>query len=326
MKNELTPKISSTPSLLSKSYRAAQDFRRDQAWAELASISVGQALAYWLETLGGYTRRNYYSGFKALAALGLFDADLSLQDFALINQENRVDEIKHLGNWSEATKQARAAAYIGFTGYLQRRTQGLISKAIANREGGQQTFFKVRHKVKTEALSEAQTQAFFAALAQLNPRDALLAKMILQGGKRKGEVLGLMIEQIDFERRMVRFLQSKTKGLIKETHITYPVHLMQELISYLKGRKQGPVFITRNGRPLAATQLDRNFAKAGELAGIPFRVSPHVLRVTLVTRLKERKVQDSDIIKITGHASPVQLLAYDKSDLADNASSRFDFV
>lgn len=325
--DDLIPKFSPpSEGSLQSSFRAAQEHRQDRLWQDLGRISVGEALGHWLEGLGGHTAKNYLCGFKGLAQNGLFDPTLTLQQFALVNHEERVDEVKLLGQWSEATKQARAAAYIAFTAYLQRRTKGLISKAISNREGGQKTFFRVREKVKTEALSEAQTVEFFKVLGQINERDCLIAKLILQGGKRKGEVLELNIERIDFSRNLIRFRQTKTKGLVKETHVTYPAHLMAQLREYLDGRQSGLCFITRNGRALAPNQLDRNFAKAGELAGIPFRVSPHVLRVTLVTRLKERRVQDSDIIKITGHASPVQLLAYDKSDLADNASAQFDFV
>ena len=100
---------------------------------------------------------------------------------------------------------------------------------------------------------------------------------------------------------------------------------MAELTDYIDGRR-GLVFVTKNGNQIAPFQIDRNFLKAGEQAGIPFRMTPHVLRVTLVTRLKELKVQDSDIMKITGHATPAQLVAYDRSDPADNASSRYSFI
>ncbi|OGH01223.1 MAG: hypothetical protein A2600_03795 [Candidatus Lambdaproteobacteria bacterium RIFOXYD1_FULL_56_27] len=324
---DLTPKIPSpNRGFLSKSYQAAQEYKRDRLWQELSKMTVAQAAEAWLLGLGTYTKRNYLCGFRALAALGILDPELTLQEFSLVNHESRVDQIKLLPNWAESTKQARAAAYIGFTAFLQRRTQGLIVKALSNREGASKTFFKVREKVKTNPLSEVQTKQFLTALGQLNPRDQLVAKLILQGGKRKGEVLGLKIEQINFESRVIRFRQSKTKGVEKETWITYPQSVLNELLAYLNGRTKGVCFVTRNGLPLAANQLDRNFLKAGALAGVPFPVTPHVLRVTLVTRLKELKVQDSDIIKITGHASPVQLLAYDRTDPADNASTRFSLV
>ncbi len=307
------------------SYQEAIGQQREQHWQDLAQVQVGQALEFWLRQLKPHTLRSYKTAFAMLAQKGMVEFKLSLQQFALLNHERVIDEVKALPVWSEATKQARAAAYISFTAFLQRRTQGLVRKALANREGSLQTFFKVRDKVKTNPLTELQTKEFFLALAKINPRDALIAKLLLQGGKRKGEVLALKREEIDFAQNRIRFGQSKTKGVIKETIITYPPALMQELNNYL-GERPGLCFVTKQGKPLAPTQLDRNFLLAGRRAGIPFRVTPHCLRVTLVTRLKERQVQDSDILKITGHASPVQLLAYDRSDQANNASARFQFV
>ncbi|OGG93277.1 MAG: hypothetical protein A2527_13605 [Candidatus Lambdaproteobacteria bacterium RIFOXYD2_FULL_50_16] len=306
--------------------QVAQETKREKTWVSMGQVPLAEALEAWLYNLAPLTAKSYRAGFKALEQRGIVSFDENLQRFSLLNHELKVDQIKAEPGWSEATRQARAAAYISFTGFLQRRTAGLITKAQSNREGANKTFFKIREKVKTPALDPEQTKAFFSALDQLNPRDGLIGKLILQGGKRKGEVLGVLIEQIDYKNNRISFVQSKTKGMIKETIITYPAFLMAELQTYIAGRKQGLCFISQNGRRLAPNQIDRNFKKAGALAGIPFVVSPHVLRVTLVTRLKEYKVQDSDIIKITGHASPVQLLAYDKTNPADNASARFNLV
>jgi len=308
-----------------ESYAEAVAKQHEQQWAQLSSISVGDALDAWFETLSFHTERSYRSGFKSLAQKGMLEPNQSLQQFTLVNHEAKIDDIKLIGQWSEATRQARAAAYIGFTAFLQRRTKGLIHKALSNREGSNKTFFKVRDKVKTNYLNELEVADFFKHLQELNPRDALIAKLILQGGKRKGEVLGLFIDQINFRERIIRFRQSKTKGAVKETWITYPQNILNQLTEYLDDRRKGLCFVTKNGRQISPNQLDRNFIKAGQIAGIPFAVTPHVLRVTLVTKLKGMNVQDSDIIKITGHASPVQLAAYDRRDLSDNASQKFSF-
>jgi len=323
--HQLTPNSPFPENTGTESYQEVLSRQKDQQWQQLANITAGQALEAWLQSLSHYTEKSYRSGFRLLAERSVFDPNLSLQEFSLVNHEAKVDDIKLSPHWSEATRQARAAAYIGFTAFLQRRTQGLIHKAISNREGANKTFFKVRDKVKTNYLNELEVAEFFKHLESLNQRDALIAKLILQGGKRKGEVLSLLIEQIDFRQRLIRFKQSKTKGAEKETWITYPESVMTELKNYLTDRIKGLCFVTRNNRQISPNQLDRNFIKAGEIAGIPFPVTPHVLRVTLVTKLKGLDIQDSDIIKITGHASPVQLLAYDRRDPADNASKQFSF-
>ena len=40
-------------------------------------------------------------------------------------------------------------------------------------------------------------------------------------------------------------------------------------------------------------QLNMTFAKAGRASGIPFKVSPHVLRASAVTYLKQQGFQDA---------------------------------
>ncbi len=306
-------------------YQQARSSLNESIWNQLAEINLEEALEKWLSGLGKNTRINYQTAFKKLKERDLVNPALSIQGFSLVNHEVIVDEIKLAKGWSEATKQARAAAYISFTGFLQRRTQGIVRKAVTNKEGANKTFFKIREKVTTNALNQAQTRRFLHELEALNKRDALVAKLMLQGGKRKTEVLSLQITDIDFNNRQISFIQSKTRGMSKKTMVNYPDHIMQELMEYTINRK-GYVFITRNHKPLAVNQIDRNFVKAGIKAGISFRVTPHVLRVTLVTRLKELQVQDTDIMKITGHANPGQLASYDKSDMGNNASLYHHFV
>lgn len=301
------------------SYKDTLEKKFENIWEQLQSVPVSKALSFWLETLPDLTRVNYGSGFKMLAERGLVKLELNLQSFSLINHETIIDEIKLAKGWSEASRQARAAAYISFTGFLQRRTQGLIRKAVSNKEGTHKTFFKVREKVKTEPMTSEQTKQFIYSIEKLNMRDALIAKLILHGGKRKNEVLELQTTSIDFFNKRITYRQSKTKGVERKTIINYPTEVMEDLKQYLNNRS-GLVFITRNGNKIAAYQIDRNFIKAGKMAGIPFKITPHVLRVTLVTRLKEMKVQDTDIMKITGHANPAQLSSYDKSDMWENAT------
>ena len=299
--------------------------KRETAWIRLGEISVKRALEAWYHTLSPHTRKNYRSGMNRLISMGFLNVEATLQQFSLVNHEAKVDEIKLVNFWSEATRQARAAGYISFTSFLHRRTQGIVTRALPSKEGSNRTFFKVRDKVKTPALSKEQTKRFLHELGKINYRDCLIAKVTLQGGKRKGEVLALRREDIHFAENCISFDQSKTRGVLKQSVISYPPELMQELACYL-GERNGLVFVTRNIKKVCCYQLNRTFAKAGQLANIPFHVTPHVLRVTLVTRLKELHVQDTDIMKITGHASPAQLASYDKSDIAENATRHHHFV
>lgn len=308
-----------------ESFEQAKKLREELVWQQLDKVTVEEAIVYWLTTLGAKTRINYQSGMRKLAGLGLIDPSVNLQEFALLNHDTVIDKIKIIPEWSECSRQARAACYISFTRFLNRRTQGIIDRARPNREGTGKTFFRVYEKVKTSAMTQAQWIKFLDALEAINPREALIAKIILQGGKRISEVLSLKVEQIDFERRKIIFKQSKTKGLNKETIITYPESVVAKLRAYI-GERIGFVFISRFGKPVDLRWVAAIFAKAGKQAGIPFKITPHVLRASTVTYLKMQGFADSDIMKITGHANSGMVHAYDKSSREDNPSEKIWLV
>jgi integrase len=307
------------------SYEEAQLIRTQAVWERLEQTTVDEAVNEWLKTLSEKTRINYASGIRMLTERGLINPMVSLQAFALYNHEAIIDRIKLVFDWSECTRQARAACYISFTTFLSRRMQGLIKKAIPSKEGTNKTFYRVREKVKSHAMTQAQWLAFLVALEEINLRDCLIAKLILQGGKRINEVLSLQTEQIDWEQNEITFKQSKTKGMSKETVITYPSSVMIALRNYL-GERKGWVFVTSSLRPVMINQLASTFKRAGEQAGIPFKVTPHVLRASAVTFLKQQGFSDSDIMGITGHASSQMIYAYDKSSRANNASKKVSLV
>ena len=73
-------------------------------------------------------------------------------------------------------------------------------------------------------------------------------------------------------------------------------------------------------------QVAVTFAKAGKEAGIPFKITPHVLRASAVTYLKQQGFHDSDIMRVTGHATSEMVYAYDKSARSDNASKKVNLI
>ncbi len=119
--------------------------------------------------------------------------------------------------------------------------------------------------------------SFLEELDRINHRDCLIAKTILQGAKRKSEVLGLTIDRIDWDLKQISVKQKKTGGRVQLTVITYPVDFMEQLLTYLDGKTEGLVFITNTNSEVRPTQISRTFKQAGEKAGIPFKITPHVI-------------------------------------------------
>jgi len=303
----------------------AKSLQSEIIWQKMRGLPLSLAVEGWLETLAERTRINYRSGLHKLEEAGIINLDVSMQAFSLVNHDASVDSIKQLPV-KETTRQARAALYISLTRYLSRRFRGVIAKAMPCREGSAKTFFRVHEKITTSAMDLKQWTEFFIELEKINSRDCLIGKIVLQGAKRIREVLGLHIEQIDWQKREITFSQSKTRGMVKQTVITYPESIMQQLRDLIGDRTDGHVFLSRKGNPITLNQLANTFAKAGVSAGIPFKITPHVLRASAVTYLKQQGFADSDIIKITGHASGEMVRAYDKSERADNPTKRVNLV
>jgi integrase len=317
--------LQSTKNNSIQSFEEAKSMKDRIVWNRLEALPVDCLLIEWFETLSERTRINYKSGICKIIESGLLNPFASLQAFSMINHDSIIDQIKQLPNMKETSKQARAATYISFTRFLSRKFPAIFKKAMPSREGTSKTFYRVHEKVVTEAMNQAQWTSFFSALEKINCRDCLIAKVTLQGGKRIREVLGLRVDQIDWEKREISFNQSKTKGVIKQTVITYPESIMRALKDYI-GNRQGFVFISRHGTPVILNQVANTFSRAGKLAGTPFKITPHVLRASAVTYLKQQGFSDSDIQKVTGHASSEMVNAYDKSSRADNASKKVSLI
>jgi integrase/recombinase XerD len=111
----------------------------------------------------------------------------------------------------------------------------------------------------------------------------------------------------------------------KSTVVTYPQSVLDKLKAYI-GERSGIVFVTRSGKPVIITRLAQTFSKAGKAAQIPFKVTPHVLRTSTVTYLKQQGFQDTDIMKVTGHASAAMVCAYDKTAQETNATEKVQLV
>ena len=307
------------------SFEQAKSLRDEAVWQQLQDVSVGFSLEEWLKTLAKSTSKDYRYGMKRLVELGLLNTQSNLQVFSLINHDSIIDQIKLIPEWSEASRQARAACYVSFTRFLSRRTQGMINRAVPSREGTAKTFFKVRDKVATNAMDRAQWSRFLEEIDSISFREGLIAKIALQGGKRISEVLGIHTKDISWDEKTISYKQTKTKGTEKFTLITYPEHIMDGLSEYLGGRS-GLVFVTRNGNSISRNNVWTSFVKAGKRAGIPFQVTPHVLRASCVTYLKSQGFADSEIMAITGHASAEMVHAYDKRSIGDNISKNVTLV
>ena len=304
----------------------AVELRDEVLWRTLSNIPLSEAVSQFLVNFGEHTQRSYANSFEAFFKLGILHPTMNLQALSLMNLEGVVDMIRERIKGSEATKQARCASFISFTAFLNRKTSGMIRKAIPSKEKATKTFAKIRNTATTEALSERQWILFIEALKALNYRDHLIAKATLQGAKRIDEVLSSKISQINWDKRTITFKQSKAEALEKTTVISYPENFISELKEYIGNKKEGYIFTTRLDKKVTQQHIYRSFVLTGIRAGLSIKVTPHTLRATGITMLASKGFSTDQILKISGHADSRYVTYYDKTSFEDNISKEVSLI
>ncbi len=175
-------------------------------------------------------------------------------------------------------------------------------------------------------LDDAQVEALLGQLRCL--RDRALVLLMLQGGLRPGEALGLHLEDVAYGRRriVVRHRDGHPKGVRAKSRYERVVDLhepeaLSAVSAYVMGERPAEadtplVFLIggRGGRrcePLGYDGLVKMFTRACERAGIREAwVTPHTLRHTHATRMWEGGMRELTLQKRLGHASPESTRIY----------------
>lgn len=182
-------------------------------------------------------------------------------------------------------------------------------------------------------MSDDQIDRLLDALPGL--RDRALILLMLHGGLRPGEALGLHLEDIAYGRRRVaiRCRDDHPKGARGKSRAERTVDLhdgqaLDSISSYVmhdRPRDADTPFVflvgghgTRRTEPLSYAALAKAFARAAERAGIRMPgVSPHALRHTHATRMWEAGMRELTLQRRLGHASPESTRIYTRvSDAA----------
>jgi len=186
-------------------------------------------------------------------------------------------------------------------------------------------------------LDDQQVAALFGALRCR--RDRALLLLMLDGGLRPGEALGMCLEDVAYGRRrvVVRCREDHPKGVRLKSRRERVVDLhepttLAAVSDYVMTERpadaESPYLFVVGGRgarrlePLGYDALAKLFARACERAGIraPW-VTAHALRHTHATRMWEGGMRELTLQKRLGHASPEATRTYtrvsDREVLAD---------
>ena len=188
----------------------------------------------------------------------------------------------------------------------------------------------IRTKEKT-ALTADQSKRLLDAVS--GTRAYLFCLIALQTGMRRGEICGLMWEDIDLDKQIIRvrhnavFTSSQTivSEALKTSAAVRDIPIPPTLLDALEGLKSsgGSPFVLHmsNGKPLSQSSFSNlwdmvrrrtvdNTAKLGTTAtnskmvrSLDFHVTPHLLRHTYITRLFESGLDIKEIQYLAGHTT-----------------------
>lgn len=175
-------------------------------------------------------------------------------------------------------------------------------------------------------MSNEQVEALFSALR--SKRDRALLRVMLDGGLRPGEALGLHIEDVSYGRRRVaiRPRNDHPKGVraksrferIVDLHEAATLTAVSDYVMTERPADASTPFLFLVGghgahrlEPLGYPALAKLFARACERAQIRVAwLTPHSLRHTHATRMWEAGMRELTLQKRLGHASPESTRMY----------------
>ncbi len=145
-------------------------------------------------------------------------------------------------------------------------------------------------------------------------RNVAVVGLMLLAGLRRGEVLRLRCEDVWLDEGVIRVVRGKGRDGGKDRSAYAPPQLAVILQEYLRARraaKRASPFLltqTRSDTPLTASSVHTLFRVISVRSGI--RVSPHALRHTYATLLRQGGVSDRVAMDLLGHSSLTMLQRY----------------
>jgi integrase/recombinase XerC len=208
----------------------------------------------------------------------------------------------------------------------QRETRTFFSWLLRHDFIPSNPFAKVKNiKVPQKIIQPFSQDDILRLLACCNPsthkgaRDRALILTLLDTGLRAGELVGLDLEDVDFQSQRIQVRHGKGN---KQRVVRIGNEAGQAVQNYLerfRGMEPGPLFLTCRGGPLCRTAMRTVFQRLGKQASIP-KVHPHRFRHTFATWAIEQQAREIDVQFLLGHSTPAMLRRYTATYDAEKAA------
>lgn len=295
-----------------------QSLQREQAaGVTFSSLTVKEYLAQWLEqTVKRKNRVRTYDRYRADVRNYLVP-ELGKHQLAKLTPAHvqaMLNKLSDAGLSHRSIRNVRAALRRALNhamrfGYVVRNVATLVDVP------GEITF-------KPEPLDEEQARRLLEAIT--GHRWELLYRVALGLGLRKGEILGLRWEDVDFDKATIRITGSlqRQRGKLERTNTKTEasirvIALPPSLLTQLRDHKQaqmrerafarrwkdtGLVFTSSVGTPIEPSDLSRHFKQVLRAVGLPERTRFHDLRHSCATLLIVMGAHPRVVMEILGHS------------------------
>jgi integrase/recombinase XerD len=138
--------------------------------------------------------------------------------------------------------------------------------------------------------------------AATHEKSKLLIKLLYASGLRISEALKLKVEDLEPAQK-IGWVRGGKGG--KDRMIILSQQVLEELGRFLKTRSisGGYIFLGKNGKPMTARNAQKIVSNAAQVAGITKEVTPHKLRHSFATHLREAGQDLRVIQELLGHSS-----------------------
>ena len=137
-------------------------------------------------------------------------------------------------------------------------------------------------------------------------RDKAMLEVLYSSGLRISELLSLKMNQINFERGMVKIIGKGNKERI----VPIGEYALEYLNKYINdgrrknmGRNSEYLFLNRYGEPVSRVYFFLQVKKYAKQAGIEVEISPHTLRHCFATHMLENGAELRAVQEMLGHAN-----------------------
>ena len=208
----------------------------------------------------------------------------------------------------------------------------LVGEGYAARNPSERIESPKRWRTLPTVLTQAETDRLLAAPtpdAPLGIRDRALLEFAYATGARVSELVGLKLQDIQFEDRIARIFG---KGA-KERLVPVGRRALGAIALYAReirpaldrGKGRAMLFLNARGTPLSRVGAWGIIKQAARRAGVTKRVTPHTLRHTFATHLLEGGADLRAVQEMLGHAdlSTTQLYTHVDRDYLRSVHRQF---